>query len=121
MEKYTNQDVIYFVKKRIFAISSSNVIMCLWCAYLLYSAISAGWPSLRMARKPTAWFPPGGYYIFWVRGRAIGKGIDFHEFGIRNGIDFHDFVIRNGIDFSIFAIGIGYAFSENWYKVGYIF
>ena len=27
---------------------------------------------------------PGGgvLYIFWVRGRAIGKGIDFHEFGI---------------------------------------
>ena len=20
-------------------------------------------------------------YIFWVRGRAIGKGIDFHDFG----------------------------------------
>ena len=37
---------------------------------------------------------PGGggvLYISWVRGRAIGKGIDFHDFGIRNGIAFHDF------------------------------
>ena len=45
--------------------------------------------------------------ICWVRGRAIGKGIDFHDLGIRNGIDFHDFGTRNGIDFAIFAIGIG--------------
>ena len=37
-----------------------------------------------------------------LRGRAIGKGIDFHDFGIRNGIDFHDFGIRNGIDFHNF-------------------
>ena len=56
-----------------------------------------------------ATFRPGGgiLYIFWVRGRAIGKGIDFHDFGIRNGIDFHDFGIRNGIDVRNFAIGIG--------------
>ena len=54
---------------------------------------------------------PGGgvLYIFWVRGRAIGKGIDFHDFGIRNGIDFHDFGIRNGIDFHNF---------QNWYIIG---
>ena len=69
---------------------------------------------------------PGGggvLYIIWVRGRAIGKGIVFHDFGIRNGIDFHDFGIRNGIDFRNFCnwYRIGYAFSENWYKVGYIF
>ena len=69
---------------------------------------------------------PGGggvLYIFWVRGRAIGKGIDFHDFGIRNGIDFHDFGIRNGINFRNFHnwYSVGYAFSENWYKVGYIF
>ena len=72
-------------------------------------------------------YPGGGVlYIFWVRGRAIGKGIDFHEFGIRNGIDLHDFGIRNGIDFFNFCnwYRVGYAFSENWYKVGsrvYIF
>ena len=30
----------------------------------------------------------GVLYIFWVRGLAIGKGIDFHDFGIiRNGIE----------------------------------
>ena len=66
----------------------------------------------------------GLLYIFWVRGRAIGKGIDFHDFVIRNGINFHDFVIRNGIDFRNFHnwYKVGYAFSENWYKVGvYIF
>ena len=70
--------------------------------------------------------PPGGgrvLYIFWVRGRAIGKGIDFHDFGIRNGIDFHGFGIRNGINFRNFhnLHRVGYAFSENWYKVGYTF
>ena len=67
---------------------------------------------------------PGGLlYIFWVRGRVIGKGIDFHDFGIRNGIDFHDFGIRNGIDFRNFRnwYRVGYAFSENWYKIRYIF
>ena len=68
---------------------------------------------------------PGGgvLYIFWVRGRAIGKGIDFHDFGIRNGIDFHEFGIRNGITFRDFHnwYWIRYPFSENWYKVGYIF
>ena len=58
----------------------------------------------------------GVRYIFWVRGRAIGKGIDFHDFGIRNGIDFHNFGIRNGIDFYDFGIRNGIdAFSENWY------
>ena len=50
-----------------------------------------------------------------VRGRAIGKGINFHDFDIRNGIDFHDVGKRNGINF------FGYTFSENLYKVGYIF
>ena len=66
--------------------------------------------------------PGGVLYIIWVRGRAIGKGIVFHDFGIRNGIDFHDFGIRSGIDFRNFCnwYRIGYAFSENWYKVEYI-
>ena len=54
----------------------------------------------------------GVLYIFWVRGRAIGKGIDFHDFGIRNGIDFHDFGIGNGINFRNF---------HDWYSVGYVF
>ena len=35
--------------------------------------------------------PGAVLYIFWVRGRAIGKGIDFHDFGIRNGINFRNF------------------------------
>ena len=55
---------------------------------------------------------PGGgggvLYIFWVRGRVIGKGINFHEFGVRKGIDFYNFNIRNGIDFRNF---------RNWYRV----
>ena len=63
--------------------------------------------------------PPGGggvLYIFWIRGRAIGKGIDLHDFGIRNGIDLQDFGIRNGINFQNFLnwYRVGYAFSENW-------
>ena len=29
----------------------------------------------------------------WLRGRAIGKGIDFQNIGISNGIDFHNFVL----------------------------
>ena len=58
-------------------------------------------------------FLPGGVlYIFWVRGHTIGKGIDFHDFGIRNGINFRNF--HNWYS-------VGYVFSENWYKVGYIF
>ena len=60
----------------------------------------------------------GVLYIFWVRGRAIRKGIDFHDFGIRNGINFRNFGIRNGINFRNFHnwYRVGYAFSENWYK-----
>ena len=44
---------------------------------------------------------PGGgaLYIFWVRGRAIGKGIDFQHIGISNGMDFYNFGIRNGTSF----------------------
>ena len=49
----------------------------------------------------------GAQYIFWVRGRAILKGIDFRNFGIRNGIDFRNFGIRNGIDFHDFGIRNG--------------
>ena len=89
----------------------------------------------RKSSKDGITTPWGGVlYIFWVRGRAIGRGIDFHDFGIRNGIYFYDFGIRNGIDFHDFGIrnginfrnfhnlySVGYAFSENWYKVGYTF
>ena len=69
---------------------------------------------VRERNKATKPKRPGGgvLYIFWVRGRAIGKDIHFHEFGIRNGINFRNF--DNWYR-------VGYAFSENWYKVGYIF
>ena len=86
-----------------------------------YSSRSTPWHChllLYVKRKIVA--PGGLLYIFWVRGRAIGKGINFHDFGIRNSIDFHDFGIRNGIDFCNWY-RVGYAFSENWYKVRYIF
>ena len=33
----------------------------------------------------------GALHIFWVRGRAIGKGIYFQDIGIKNGINFHNF------------------------------
>ena len=33
----------------------------------------------------------GALHMFWVRGRAIGKGIDFPNIGIRNSIDFCSF------------------------------
>ena len=39
--------------------------------------------------------PGDALHIFWVRGRAIGKGIDFPDIGIKNGINFHNFGIRN--------------------------
>ena len=32
--------------------------------------------------------PGGALHILWVRGRAIGKGIDFPDIGIKNGINF---------------------------------
>ena len=47
--------------------------------------------------------PWGVLHIFWVRGRAIRKGIDFHDFGIRNG---------TGVLFQKISI----TFLENWYK-----
>ena len=67
--------------------------------------------------------PGGGTIHILVRGSTIGKGIDFHDFCIRNGIDFHDFGIRNGINFHNFRnwYTVGYANSENWYEVRYIF
>ena len=46
----------------------------------------------------------GLLHIFWVRGRAIGKSINFRNFGIRNGIDFFNFGIENGIDFRNFGM-----------------
>ena len=47
------------------------------------------------AALPACWHPGGAIslYIFWVRGRTIGKDIDFHD--IRNGIDFRDLGIKN--------------------------
>ena len=39
--------------------------------------------------------PRSALHIFWVRGRAIEKGIDFPDIGIKNGINFHNFCIRN--------------------------
>ena len=41
----------------------------------------------------------GALHTFWVRGRAIGKGINFPISGISNGINFYNFGIRNGTDF----------------------
>ena len=35
---------------------------------------------------------PEEHYFFWVQGPTIGKGIDFHAFGIRN--DIHSFGIK---------------------------
>ena len=77
--------------------------------------------------------PRGLLYILLVRGCGIGKGIDSHNFcmrngisfcnfGVRNGINFRNFGIRKGTDFSDFGMINGIdAFSENWYNVGYIF
>ena len=65
----------------------------------------------------------GALHIFWVRGRAIGKGIYFQDIGIKNSINFHNFGIRNGTDLQDFALKykVGYTFSQNWYKFGYTF
>ena len=44
-----------------------------------------------------ACYAPGAVlHTFWVRGHAIGKGIDFTDICIRNGIDFHNFGMKNG-------------------------
>ena len=43
--------------------------------------------------KHEGYFPGGGaLHIFWVWGRAIGKGIYFQDIGIKNGINFHNLV-----------------------------
>ena len=68
--------------------------------------------------------PPGGaLHIFWLRGRAVAKGIYFQDIGIKNGINFHSFGMRNGTNLQDFAMKykVGYAFSKNWYKFGYTF
>ena len=43
--------------------------------------------------------PGGALHIFWVQGRAIGKGINFPDIGVKNSINFHNFSIRNGTEF----------------------
>ena len=73
--------------------------------------------------------PRGALHIFWVRGLAIEKGIDFPDIGIKNGTNFQNFGIRNGTDSQGFGIkykvrytfrkvGIRSAilFPKNWYK-----
>ena len=61
--------------------------------------------NMKYNRPNIACYTPGGgvLYIFWVRGRAIGKGIDFHDFGIRNGIDFHEIWYKERYHFSRFS------------------
>ena len=54
----------------------------------------------------------GVLYIFWVWGRAIGKGIDFHDF-----LNWY----RVGYAFSENLYKFKYLFLKNWYKVGYTF
>ena len=38
--------------------------------------------------------PVGALHVFWVRGRPIGKSIDFSHIDIRNGTDFQDSGVR---------------------------
>ena len=52
-----------------------------------------------MQRSARWWNPGGALHIFRVRERAIGKGINFPDIGIKNGINFHNFGIRNGAYF----------------------
>ena len=65
----------------------------------------------------------GVLHIFWVRGRAIGKGIYCQDIGIKNDINFHNFGIRNGTYLQDFAMKykVGYTFLQNRYKFGYTF
>ena len=51
-----------------------------------------------------SFLPGDALHIFWVRGRAIGKGIDFPDIGIKNGIIFHNFGIRNLSTVLIFKV-----------------
>ena len=53
-------------------------------------------------QRKAFWLGRGGAIcILWIRGRTIGKGIDFPDIGIRNGLDFHNFGVRNGSDFKL--------------------
>ena len=60
--------------------------------------------------------PTGVLYTFWVRGSAIGKGLNFQNLGIRKGIKFHDFGL-NGINFPI-GMGSGVHFQKIGIKLG---
>ena len=63
----------------------------------------------------------GLLHIFLVWGRAIGKGIDFHDFGMRNGVNFQDFGIRSGILFRKIGIRSGIHFRKIGIRNGYVF
>ena len=79
--------------------------------------------------------PGGALHIFWVRGRAFGKCIDFPHIGISNGIDFYNFGINNGTDFQDSSVGLtvlvyfiqnigirlGILFQETGIGNGYVF
>ena len=65
----------------------------------------------------------GALHIFWLRGRAIGKGIYFQDIGIKNGINFQNFGTRNGTDLQDFAMKykVGYTFSKIGISSGLLF
>ena len=57
-----------------------------------------------------------------MRERAIGNGIDFHDFGIRNSIDFRNFChwFRAGMHFRKIGIKSGIHFGKNGMRNGYV-
>ena len=64
------------------------------------------------------YYPLGGggaLHIFWIQGRAVGKGIDFPDIDTRNSINFHNFGVRIRINFQDFGMKymVGYIFSQN--------
>ena len=67
---------------------------------------------------------PGALHIFWVRGRAIERGIDLHGFSTRDSIDIHDMNIKNGyIIYAFFckrSIKLGIIFRKIDIRNGYV-
>ena len=62
-------------------------------------AVSSNLVRTNVINKACSSISEGALNIFWVRERAIWKGIDFLHIGISNGIDFYNFGIRNGTNF----------------------
>ena len=93
-----------------------NVTRCVYLTSPVKAISYTKKPSLTNSHHTTDPKGSGGVlYICWVRGRAIQKGIDFHDLGIRNSIDSRNFGIRSGTDCYDFGVRNGI---DTFWRIG---